>query len=160
MKHEDLRVAISHFLDLVVNGRGEESDNLNALVVSLDMLAWMQHVIHAPELGGIGLKDNDRPLADGPEREFRKMRAIVEQQFPSFGYYSTPANPADQNGQAEMIVGDAAADLANIACELFEVAWRFQNTDEDDALRAFSHGFQQRWRAPLRKLQWYIELRR
>lgn len=155
MKHEDLRVAVSHFLDLVVNGRGEEEENLDALVVALDMLAWMQHVIDGPDAGTNS--NGEEPLADGPDREFRKMRAIVEQQFPNFGYYSTPANPADQNGEAEMIQGDAAADLANIACELYEVAWRFQNTDEEDALRAFSGGYQQRWRTHLRALQWYIE---
>lgn len=159
MESNDVKIAVSHFLELVVNGRGAEQENITALVVALDMLAWMQHVVDAPEKPDP--EDADSATAqEAPEREYAKMRALVGQQFPSFGYYSTPANPVDQNGEAEMITGDAVADLANIACELYEVAWRFQNTDANDALRAFSEGYRQSWRSHLRTLQWYIERRR
>lgn len=157
MESNDVKIAVSHFLELVVNGRGEEQENITALVVALDMLAWMQHVVNAPEKPENG---DSATAQEAPEREYAKMRALVGQQFPSFGYYSTPANPVDQNGEAEMITGDAVADLANIACELYEVAWRFQNTDVNDALRAFSEGYRQSWRSHLRTLQWYIERRR
>ena len=153
MDSNDVKIAVSHFLELVVNGRGDEKENITALVVALDMLAWMQHVADAPGTP-------EAASQEAPEREYTKMRALVGQQFPSFGYYSTPANPVDQNGEAEMITGDAVADLANIACELYEVAWRFQNTDTTDALRAFSEGYRQNWRSHLRTLQWYIERRR
>lgn len=159
MESNDVKIAVSHFLELVVNGRGEEQENITALVVALDMLAWMQHVVTAPEK--TAAEDADLAAAgEAPEREYAKMRALVGQQFPSFGYYSTPANPVDQNGEAEMITGDAVADLANIACELYEVAWRFQNTSTNDALRAFSESYRQSWRSHLRTLQWYIERRR
>lgn len=160
MESNDVKIAVSHFLELVVNGRDDERENIRALIVALDMLAWMQHVVDVPDEAS----DPERPGSDAsqeaPEREYAKMRALVGQQFPSFGYYSTPANPVDQNGEAEMITGDAVADLANIACELYEVAWRFQNTDTNDALRAFSEGYRQSWRSHLRTLQWYIERRR
>lgn len=159
MESNDVKIAVSHFLELVVNGRGDEQENITALVVALDMLAWMQHVVEAPPAP----QPEDADSAgsqEAPEREYAKMRALVGQQFPSLGYYSTPANPVDQNGEAEMITGDAVADLANIACELYEVAWRFQNTNTNDALRAFSEGYRQSWRSHLRTLQWYIERRR
>lgn len=160
MDSNDVKIAVSHFLELVVNGRGEERANITALVVALDMLAWMQHVADAPDEPATPDDADSAASQDAPEREYEKMRALVGQQFPSFGYYSTPANPVDQNGEAEMITGDAVADLANIACELYEVAWRFQNTDVTDALRAFSEGYRQNWRSHLRTLQWYIERRR
>lgn len=165
MDPNDVKIAVSHFLELVVNGRGDERQNVADLVVSLDMLAWMQHVAESPsksEVAEPGAPESSSPNAPppAPEREYEKMRALVGEQFPSFGYYSTPANPADQNGEAEIITGDAVADLANIACELYEVAWRFQNTDTDDALRAFADGYRRSWRAHLRTLQWYIERRR
>lgn len=149
MDTNDVKIAVSHFLELVVNGRGDEEENIEALVTALDMLAWMQHVVDVPA--------TEKSEHEAPEREYEKMRALVGQQFPGFGYYSTPANPADQNGEAEIITGDAVADLADIACELFEVAWRFQNTSESDALRAFAEGYRQNWRRNLRTLQWYIE---
>lgn len=155
MDANDVKIAVSHFLDLVANGRGDEAENVKALVVALDMFAWMQHV------GGAGGTARDREIDVAlPEREYDKMRALVGQQFPSFGYYSTPANPVDQNGEAEMLTGDAGADLANIACELYEIAWLFQNRGEDRALQAFSDGYDRRWRRLLRTLQWYIERRR
>lgn len=159
MESNDVKIAVSHFLELVVNGRGDERENIAALIVALDMLAWMQHVVEAPE----NLRSEEAGASgsqEAPEREYAKMRALVGQQFPSFGYYSTPANPVDQNGEAEMITGDAVADLANIACELYEVAWRFQNAGTNDALRAFSDGYARSWRSHLRTLQWYIERRR
>ena len=159
MESNDVKIAVSHFLELVVNGRADERENIRALIVALDMLAWMQHVVEVPEAFDPEESDTNASQ-EAPEREYDKMRALVGQQFPSFGYYSTPANPVDQNGEAEMITGDAVADLANIACELYEVAWRFQNTDTNDALTAFSEGYRQSWRSHLRTLQWYIERRR
>lgn len=161
MDSNDVKIAVSHFLELVVNGRGEEQENVTALIVALDMLAWMQHVIETDSAADAedGSADADG-APEAPEREYDKMRALVGRQFPSFGYYSTPAHPADQNGEAEMIAGDAVADLAEIACELYEVAWRFQNTTTEDAIRAFSENYEKKWRSTLRTLQWYIERRR
>lgn len=157
MDTNDIKIAVSHFLELVVNGRGDENDNIEALVVALDMLAWMQHVVEIPSGEDVPVGNEGEGT---PPREYEKMRALVGQQFPSFGYYSTPANPVDQNGEAEMITGDAVADLAHIAVELFEVAWRFQNRSESDAVRAFSEAYKRTWRSDLRTLQWYIERRR
>jgi hypothetical protein len=158
MDANDVKLAVSHFLDLVANGREGERENVKALVVALDMLAWMQHVAGEEATSPDPSHEPAAPAA--PEREYDKMRGLVAQQFPSFGYYSTPANPADQNGEAEMLAGDAGADLANIACELYEIAWLFQNQRDAEALRAFSDGYERRWRSLLRTLQWYIERRR
>lgn len=157
MDSNDVRVAVSHFLDLVANGHGDERENVAALVVALDMLAWMQHAGGDDE---VSTDESATGFPETPEREYDKMRALVGQQFPSFGYYSTPANPVDQNGEAELISGDAGADLAEIACELYDVAWLFRHASEEDAVRAFSAGYRRRWRGHLRTLQWYIERRR
>lgn len=159
MDSNDVKLAVSHFLDLVANGRDDEQENVKSLVVALDMLAWMQHVGRKPDAAPTDASDEEATTG-APEWEYDKMRALVAQQFPSFGYYSTPANPADQNGEAEMLAGDAGADLANIACELYEIAWLFQHRSESEALRVFFDGYDERWRSLLRTLQWYIERRR
>lgn len=151
MKTNDVKVAVSHFLDLVVNGRGDEEENVQALEVALDMLAWIQHVVE-PSL------EHEHP--DAPPREYDKMREIIAQQFPSFGSYRSPTNPHEQNGETATVVGDAVHDLADIALELYEVAWRFQNSSEADALWSFTRSYKERWRTQLRILQWYMEWRR
>lgn len=150
MNADDVKVAVSHFLELVVNGRGDEEDTVDALETALDMLAWIQNLIE--------------PTAEAPsqqpEREFGKMRALIAEQFPSFGLYGTPAKITDQNGTAPAEQSNAVDDLAEIACHLYEVAWRFQNTSDEDALASFAENYRKSWRSQLRGLQWYIEARR
>lgn len=151
MKPDDIKVAVGHFLELVVNGRGTEEENIAALEVSLDMLAWIQNLVEVSD-------DEGHP--DAPQHEFDKMRMLIEKQFPTFGTYSVPVRFTDQNGKAEGSQADAADDLAEIACRLYEIAWRFQNTSEADALRVFSESYENAWRSHLRTLQWYLEARR
>lgn len=145
MNPDDVKVATGQFLDLVVNGRGEERENVEALELLLDMLAWMQH-LNEPI--------SEEVDAEPPEREFDKMRALIGEQYPSFEPYEAPVDPT--RPKSETTRRHAVEDLADIACELFEVAWRFQNTTEADALRVFAHGYAQRWRTSLRRVQWYI----
>lgn len=151
MKANDVKVAVSHFLDLVVNGRGSEDETIEALEVSLDMLAWIQNLVDPAGLDAI---------TDPPEQEYEKMRALISAQFPSFGQYGAPVRITDQNGTAPAERGDAVDDLADIACHLYEVAWRFQNTSESDAVAVFAESYRAVWRHRLRALQWYLETRR
>ncbi len=151
MKANDVKVAVSHFLDLVVNGRGTEDETIDALEVSLDMLAWIQNLVD-PVPG--------EPHLDSLEHEYEKMRTLVAQQFPSFGQYGAPVRLTDENGAAPAEECDAIDDLAEIACRLYEVAWRFQNTSESDAVAVFAESYRDVWRARLRALQWYLEARR
>lgn len=151
MEPNDVKVAVGHFLELVVNGRGSEQENVEALETALDMLAWIQNLVEPAA-------QEDHPEA--PTHEFEKMRMLIAEQFPTFGTYHAPAQNAEQNGEAEVLVGDAVDDLASIACRLYEIAWRFQNTTDEDALGVFSRTYSNEWRSPLRALQWYIEARR
>jgi len=151
MKPDDIKVAVGHFLELVVNGQGTEDENIAALEVALDMLAWIQNLVEVSD-------DEGHP--DAPQHEFDKMRMLIEKQFPTFGKYSVPVPFTDQNGKAEGIQADAVDDLAEIACRLYEIAWRFQNTSEADALSVFAESYENAWRSRLRALQWYLETRR
>lgn len=148
MQTDDVKVAVGQYLDLVVNGRGDEHENVRALLLLLDMLAWMQHLNEEPASNGVA------PGAEPPEREFDKMRTLIGEQYPSFSAFDLPADPRQPNDETKQ--HHPVEDLADIACELFEVAWRFQNTSDDDALRAFADGYEQRWCLPLRRVQWYL----
>lgn len=148
---DDVKVAVGHFLELVINGRGSEEENIRALETALDMIAWLQNLV---EITGPGSD------ADAPQHEFDKMRALIAEQFPAFGVYAVPTAHANANGLADSRQADAVDDLAEIACRLYEIAWRFQNTSDDDALRVFATGYRHDWRSHLRALQWYLETRR
>ena len=46
---------------------------------------------------------------------------------------------------AEITIGDAIDDLADIYSELLDVAWCLQHTNADDATRLFRFGFSHHW---------------
>lgn len=147
MSTPDIKIAVSEYLDLVVNGRGSESENLDALEFQLDRLAWLQHH-NQVEL--------EQKRQSAPLKDFDKMRALADGQFPSLGPYVAPALPARKEAPVEVRPRHAIDDVAEIACYAYDVARRFQETGAADALWHFSAQYREHWSRPLRALQWYL----
>ena len=82
---------------------------------------------------------------------------MIGNRFPSLGYYNIPSTISVNVGEAEMHTGDALDDLADIANELSECVWRWQNNSENDALWHFRFSYETHWRSHLRSLQLYLQ---
>ncbi len=81
--------------------------------------------------------------AEPPQRDYQALRELIAGRFPDLGYYG--AAPPGETLDAEITIGDAIDDLADIYSELLDVAWCLQHTNADDATRLFRFGFSHHW---------------
>ncbi|MFC7500238.1 hypothetical protein ACFQRC_13505 [Enterovirga sp. GCM10030262] len=135
--------AARRFLRLL---RDDESPSDEELARGLDELAMAYHA--APE--GAPADDDGEP----PKFDFRESYARIGTRFPAYGYYAV-ADPTEPiNGKD--LVGDAIDDLADIARDLDEVVWRFEQLGADDAHWHFKLLYRSHWGRHLRELSHYL----
>jgi hypothetical protein len=147
MEQHEVQQALSNFLSLLETGRGSEAENIRALELVLDRLAFAAHFVD-------DTFDGDAP--DPPSQDYKRFRALASQRFPSFGYYNIPVTVTEHLRETDLMLGDAIDDLADIACDLGSIRWCWIHTSEEDALWHFHFGFEHHFGPHLRNLQWYI----
>lgn len=130
-----IREAVAGFIACVEDVDISPQDRLARLPGSLDRISLAYHAGTAPQ---------DAPSeAEPPDREYKALRELVAQRFPDLGFYS--AAPPGETLDAEITVGDAIDDITDIYSEMLDVAWCFDNTSDEDALRLFRFGFEHHW---------------
>ncbi|MXQ11513.1 DUF5063 domain-containing protein [Microvirga makkahensis] len=125
--------------------RGESISD-EALARALDALAAVYH--DTP---------SGRPSdaeAEPPRDDYRLIRQHVGRIFPDLGLYAT-ADPLEVPNE-EALVGDAIDDISDIALDLKEILWRWQNLGADDAIWHFRFGYQTHWGRHLHGLRFYL----
>lgn len=139
--------AIKRYLDVFENASGSEAERLKALATTLDDL-----LVAYDRTSGAVFDEQDYP--DPPQLERSELRATAERRFPEVGYYADtwPVEPT----KAEVVVCDAIDDLADIAKDLSEVLWRWENTSKVDAIWYFRFLFESHWGRHLLNLRSYI----
>ncbi len=148
MTRDEIKQTIDSFLSLIENGCGSEEENETQLKLLLDKLALAQHFV--------GYKFDEKDYADAPEKEYENLRKLVTALFPNYGYYNMAAKVTTNIGEGETIVGDAIDDLADIAGDLFETKWCWENNSPEDGLWHFRNNFEFHWSQHLRELQIYL----
>ena len=139
--------AIKRYLDVFENASGSEAERLRTLAAALDNLLIAYH--HASDA-----VFDEQDFPDPPKLEHSKLRSIAERQFSEVGYYAN-AWPVELS-KAEVVTCDAIDDLADIANDLSEVLWRWENTSKADAVWNFRFGFESHWGRHLLNLRSYI----
>ena len=91
-----------------------------------------------------------------PSSDYSRWRELLAKRFPDLGYYNIPSTISVKVGEAEMLAADALDDLADIANELSEFLWRWQNQSENDALWHLKFSYKSHWGSHLRNLQMYL----
>ena len=146
---QEIHSAILNFLGLLENEEREIPIEIETLELALDKLALISHF-----LGDIPEDEQEYPEAS--VRNYSRWRELIDQHFPNLGYYNIPSTISVKVGEAEMHTGDALDDLADIANELSEFVWRWQNNSENDALWHFRFSYETHWGSHLRSLQMYL----
>jgi hypothetical protein len=143
----DIYNAVIEYLALIEIGKSNAEENLQTLEMVLDKLALAYHY-----------SEHQFDEADYPDalEAQKKWHKLASQRFPDFGYYNMPISITQRIGESEWGMGDAIDDLGDIAKDLQEVAWCWQNTSIEDALWHFRFGFESHWGEHLRFLQLYI----
>lgn len=124
----------------------EPAPDLAKLASYLDELAQIFHETPA------GAPTDTSVLAVQPD--YKELYSAIGARFPDLGLYAT-ADPREVV-MVKPEVGDAIDDLADIARDLCEVVWRWENNGPDDANCAFRFGYQAHWGRHLHDLRSYI----
>jgi hypothetical protein len=147
MNRQDIRAIVYDFLDLLEKGQGDEQANIRALELALDQLALAYHAAN-------DVFENGHP--DPIAQDYNQLRQLATTRFPKFGLYNVASKLTEQITEAEMQVGDAMDDIADIARDLSEVVWCWEHNSEKDALWHFRFGYENHWGEHLRNLQKYL----
>lgn len=144
----NIKAAIENYLAVITSNEGEETDRIQKLILSLDGLALASHTVD--------YTFDERDYPEPPEKDYKIARESIGKLFPSLGYYNVALDISDKIEQSSLSVGDAIDDIVDIAGDLKEVLWRYENTSEDDALFHFQLLFRSHWGMHLRSLQFYL----
>ena len=148
MSRDEIKQTIDEFLLLVEKGCGSVEENETKLKLLLDKLALAQHFVT--------YKFDEKDYADAPDRACDELRKLVAPRFPNYGYYNIAEDVTQKIGESKAIVGDAIDDIADIAGDLYETKWCWENNSTEDGLWHFKNNFESHWSYHLRGLQIYL----
>ena len=149
MTRDDIHKAIADYLSLFEEKVHPLEEQSEKLTLALDYLALAYHFAECD------FDEADYP--DAPEPDYQQLRDAVASLFPGFGYYNIATDISINIGQTTLGVGDAIGDISEIAVDLLEVKWLWENTSVENALWEFKWGYENHWGDHLRNLQIYIK---
>jgi hypothetical protein len=148
MTRDQIKQSIDDFLSLVEKGCESSDANETRLKLLLDRLAMAQH------FAAYQFDEKDYPEA--PKSAVGHILASVKKRFPNYGYYNSAEDLINNPGKGATIVGDAIDDITDIALDLYETKWRWENNSVEDGLWHFKNHFEMHWGRHLRELQLYL----
>ena len=148
MNRDEIKQTVEDFLFLIEKGCGSAEENEAKLKLLLDKLALAQHFATC--------RFDKKNYADAPQSAYEDLRKLVTTQFPNYGHYNVAEDVTQKIGESIAIVGDAIDDIADIAGDLYETKWRWNNNSPEDGLWHFKNNFEMHWGEHLRELQIYL----
>jgi len=143
----DIQSSINEFLSFV-QSNPQVTPELGELIEHLDLLSVCSHV------SDIEFDENEYP--EPPEKNYSETRKDLERKFPKLGFYYSVDSDVSSEESAEVTIGDAIDDLADIVGDLTEVQWYFENTSRNNALWHFQLGYTSHWGLHLKELQLFL----
>ncbi len=92
-------------------------------------------------------------------QKMEKIKHLVRERFPRFGHYSLTGYDNQGNGsrmKKELVTGNVIDDITTITNVFYEILWRFENTDNNDALFYLEDNFKNCWGGNFKNLQMYL----
>jgi hypothetical protein len=144
-----MRAEIRRFLELLKRAPADSVLCLEALAHSLDELVAAMRALPEGEVVD-GWEKHPKPTAD----YYRQFSGEVAKSFPELGLYPwvDPVGSIDQS----VMMADAIDDLADIAKDLSEALWAYENVGEATAQWDLHFGYRSHWGAHLHNLRAYL----
>ena len=117
-------------------------------MLALDRLALAYHFAEC--------KFDEADYPDTPRKDYGELGKAVSALFPEYGYYNVATRISVEISEGGLYVGDAIDDITDIAIDMYEVLWLWENTSVDNALWEFRQGYENHWGMHLRCLQLYL----
>ncbi|MAK99692.1 MAG: DUF5063 domain-containing protein [Citromicrobium sp.] len=143
---ELIKSAIQAYLARLDRDPADGSEGLRRLVLALDALVAVYFRTDDVEPG-----EED----DAPEKGYSAQYQRAAEAYPELGLYPY-ADPGGDPGEDEPMVADAIDDIADIAGDLTEVLWHFENSSEETGIWDFRFGYQHHWGDHLHSLRNYL----
>ena len=141
---EEISAAIRRYLDAL---QGANGATLYDLSKALDGLVATYH-------GVPDVEPDTTEASPAPRADERSIIDAATAAFPELDWYAL-VDP--QDGQEQKIgMSFAVGDLAEIAADLMEVLWLFENASHNDAVWEFRFGYQSHWGRHLHELRGYL----
>jgi hypothetical protein len=138
-----IKSAIEAYLSLIDGRPKTDPADLKKLALALDRL-----------VGEYNLTEDLEPSdseAEPPESSWPDLYKRAAASYPRLGYYPC-ADPTDEP-ETESFVGDAIDDLADIARDLLDVIWYFDQGRIEDGIWQFRFAYQVHWGMHLHQLR-------
>ena len=148
MTKKQVRQAILEFIDFFEKRQNLRESDAEHLSLVLDRIALASHFSECTF--------DTKNYPDPPENETKNFRDLIEKKFPTYGYYNIPEKIVNEIADSKILVGDAIDDICDILKDMRDIAWRWENNSEEDALWHFNFGYSSHWGEHLRCLQLYI----
>ena len=148
--HSDARERITSIINeyLVVLQRkpADTLKELGELARAMDRLVMCYH--DTPDV------EPDATGSEAPRVDEAPLIEVATAAFPNLDWYALvdPEDGPDQQLRMSIAVGD----LVEIAADLMEVLWLFENASENDAIWQFRWGYQHHWGRHLHELRVYL----
>lgn len=141
---ENISAAIRCYIDVL---GGKDAATLYELAKALDGLVVTYH--QTPDV-----EPDTTEASEAPPTDERRIVDTATAAFPDLGLYALvdPQDGLDQKIGLSIAVGD----LAEIASDLLEVLWLFENASHNDAVWEFRFGYQTHWGRHLHEIRTYL----
>lgn len=149
MRAAHVLAEIENYLGLLQRSPLPKREALEKLAEALDRLSLAYH--HTSDRVQVSAQS-----AEPPPSDTKAMHKLAARAFPDLGFYASVAPEADAT---DITMGYAIGDIAEIACDLQEVVWRWKNIGADDAIWEFRFGFQTHWGRHLQDVRRYLHAR-
>jgi hypothetical protein len=152
MSRDEIKRTIDDFLTLFEHGYGSEDENVTRLTFLLDKLAFAQHFAE--------FEFDGKDYPDAPRKEHMELMSLAVRRFSVCkGDYSVAldfTNAVKFLENPEYGIQMAADDIADIARDLYETKWRWENNSPEDGLWYFTFSYDNHWAEHLRGFQRYL----
>lgn len=141
---DNITTAVHRYLNVL---QGKQAATLYDLAKALDGLVATYHQVPDVEPdtseGSAAPRIDERPIIDAATAA-----------FPDLDWYAL-VDPEDGPDQ-EVGMSIAVGDLSEIAADLIEVLWLFENASHNDAVWEFRFGYQSHWGRHLHEIRTYL----
>lgn len=151
MNRDEIKSVVQEFFE-AIEGELPAQERIARLELALDRLAVAVH------FADYTFDEGDYP--DAVTRDYADVREVVTRNFPNLGFYNNALDISDKLAETSLAMGDSIDDICDIAGDLEEVRWCWENTSVDDALWHFEQSFNSHWGKHLRDLQLYLHATR
>jgi hypothetical protein len=114
ISREEIRSIILESFDLLTNGKESAEENISSLEIVLDELALARRFV--------AYKFDEADYPNASREDYAHLRELASKRLPEFDYYNIASSITEKVGEAEIHIGDAIDDVADITRDLREVA--------------------------------------